>query len=125
MINSPRSLQACEQLGVDPSELYQLTLDKFKIKYPELINSNEKLIQLRYEAEEKFREETIKQVKEVREKIIEESEKKKEETARDMNKSSTKYNPNGDDVDKKWETKNLKKNVLILDVVNSIMKKTT
>ena len=48
MINSPRSLQACEQLGIDPSELYQLTLDKFKVKYPELINSNEKLIQLRF-----------------------------------------------------------------------------
>ena len=78
MINSPRSIQACEQLGVDPSELYQLTLDKFKVKYPELINSKEKLIHLSYEAEEKFREETIKQVKEVREKIIEESEKKKE-----------------------------------------------
>ena len=33
MINSPRSLQACEQLGVEPLELYQLTLDKFKEKY--------------------------------------------------------------------------------------------
>ena len=104
MINSPRSLQACEQLGVEPLELYQLTLDKFKEKYPELINSNEKLIQIRYDAEEKFREETIKQVKEVRTKIIEESEKKKEETTKDMNKSTTKgYNPGGDDVDKKWE----------------------
>ena len=104
MINSPRSLQACEQLGVEPLELYQLTLDKFKEKYPELINSNEKLIQIRYDAEEKFREETIKQVKEVRTKIIEDSEKKKEETTKDMNKSTTKgYNPGGDDVDKKWE----------------------
>ena len=41
MINSPRSLRACEQLGVDPSELYQLTPEKFKEKYPELINAND------------------------------------------------------------------------------------
>ena len=90
MINSPRSLQACAQLGVEPSELYQLTIDKFKEKYPELINSNEKLIQIRYEAEEKFREETIKQVKEARNKIIEQSEKKNEETTKEMTRSRSK-----------------------------------
>ena len=90
MINSPRSLQACAQLGVEPSELYQLTIEKFKEKYPELINSNEKLIQIRYEAEEKFREETIKQVKEARNKIIEQSEKKNEETTKEMTRSRSK-----------------------------------
>ena len=84
MINSPRSLKACEQLGVEPNELYKLTKEKFKEKYPELINMNEKLIQIRYDAEEKFREETIKQVKEARTKIIEEEEKKKESSTKDM-----------------------------------------
>ena len=103
MINSPRSLKACEQLGVEPNELYKLTKEKFKEKYPELINMNEKLIQIRYDAEEKFREETIKQVKEARTKIIEEEEKKKESSTKDMNKSNSKYNSGEDDVDKKWE----------------------
>ena len=104
MINSPRSLKACERLGVDPSELYQLTLDKFKEKYPELINSNEKLIKIRYEASEKFREETINQVKDVRNKIIEE-EKKKEEKNKEMSRNTTKGNLmlTEDEVDKKWE----------------------
>ena len=106
MINSPRSLKACERLGVDPSELYQLTLDKFKEKYPELINSNEKLIKIRYEASEKFREETINQVKDVRNKIIEE-EKKKEEKNKEMSRNTTKGNLmlTEDEVDKKWKTK--------------------
>ena len=104
MINSPRSLRACEQLGVDPLELYQLTTEKFKEKYPELINANEKLFQIRYEAEEKFREETIKQVKEGRKKIIAEESKKKEETSKEMKKSNSKLNNNNnEEVDKKWE----------------------
>ena len=57
-----------------------MTPGEFKEKYPELINANEKLFQIRYEAAEKFREETIKQVKEVRKKIISEESKKNGET---------------------------------------------
>ena len=103
MINSPRSLTACQQLGVEPEELYQLTPDKFKSKYPELINATEKVFQMRFEAAEKFREETIKEVKEVRNKIIEEEGKKKEDTNKEMNKSTSRVGNNTDDVDKKWE----------------------
>ena len=77
ILNSPRSLQACLQLGIEISELYQLTMDEFKKKYPEVKNLSDDLIQLRYDAEEKFRNDTIKQAKEERNKIIEENEKEK------------------------------------------------
>ena len=75
ILNSPRSLQACLQLGIEISELYQLNMDEFKKKYPEVKNLSDDLIQLRYDAEEKFRNDTIKQAKEERNKIIEENEK--------------------------------------------------
>ena len=32
IINSPRSLEACLRVGVDPSELYKLNMDEFKKK---------------------------------------------------------------------------------------------
>ena len=85
MINSPRSLTACQQLGVEPEELYQLTPDKFKSKYPELINATEKVFQMRFEAAEKFREETIKEVKEgTQEAVREDYIKKVEEIINDV-----------------------------------------
>lgn len=30
LLNSPRSLEACLHLGVDPTELYQLNMNEFK-----------------------------------------------------------------------------------------------
>ena len=35
-INSPRSLKACLSLGIEFSELYQLSMNEFKNKYPEV-----------------------------------------------------------------------------------------
>ena len=78
MINSPRSLEACRRIGVEPSELYQLNFEQFAKKYPEVINLDNKLFQFRYDAEEKFRKDTVEQIKSERKKIIE-MEKKKEE----------------------------------------------
>ena len=80
MINSPRSLEACERIGIKPSELYQLSHEDFKNKYPDVISVSEKIYQYRYDAEEKLRLDTVKQVKEERLKIIEEKEKEKEES---------------------------------------------
>ena len=59
MINSPRSLEACKRIGVDPIELYQLSHDEFKKKYPEIVDLNEKIFKYRYDAEEKIRKETV------------------------------------------------------------------
>ena len=78
MINSPRSLEACNLVGVEPSELYKLTLDQYKSKHPEVIGLTEKILQYRYDAEEKFRNDTIEQVKKMRQNIIQTKEKQKE-----------------------------------------------
>ena len=44
MINSPRSLEACKRRGVEPSELYQLSEEEFRKKYPEVINFTQKIL---------------------------------------------------------------------------------
>ena len=79
ILNSPRSLEACFRLGIEPSELYQLTLEEFKIVNPDVPHLPQDMIQFRYDAEEKYRNASINQVKEERQKIIEEKEKKNEE----------------------------------------------
>ena len=63
MINSPRSLQACFKLGIDTSELYQITLDEFKELNPDVRHLPQDMIQFRYDAEEKYRNDSIEQVK--------------------------------------------------------------
>ena len=87
MINSPRSLEACNRVGIQPSELYQISQEDFKKKYPDLIGMSDKLIQYRYEAEEKFRKETVNQVIEERKKIIEEKEKGEAKTSKEANEA--------------------------------------
>ena len=86
IINSPRSLEACLRVGVDPSELYKLNMDEFKKKYPDVKKLSQELLKYRYEAEEKFREETVKQVVAERNKIIEEENKKNEENKKKRRK---------------------------------------
>ena len=107
MINSPRSLEACKRIGVEPSELYKLSDEEFKQKFPEVIGFTQKLYQYRYDAEEKFRNETIEQVKEERNKIIKEKEESNEN--KDGNENKVK---NSEETEKKWEKliENEKKN---------------
>ena len=66
-------------MGIDPSELYQLTLDEFKLVNPDVRYLPQDMVKLRYDAEEKYREDSINQVKEERQNIIEAEEKKNEE----------------------------------------------
>ena len=104
-INSPRSIEACNLAGVEPSELFQLSLEEYKKKFPEVIGLSEKLLKYRYDAEEKFRNETVEQVKQMRKKIIEAQEKKKEKeekTAKD-NETIRTNNAGIEDSEKKWE----------------------
>ena len=103
MINSPRSLEACNLVGVEPSELYKLTLDQYKSKHPEVIGLTEKILQYRYDAEEKFRNDTIEQVKKMRQNIIQTKEKQKEKEESKTNRDGNETKTNMDDVDKKWE----------------------
>ena len=55
IIDSPRTLKACFKLGIDPSELYQLSLDEFKLVNPDVRHLPQDMVKLRYEAEEKYR----------------------------------------------------------------------
>ena len=98
-LNSPRSLKACQRLGIELSELYQLNMDDFKKKYPEVRYLKDDLIKMRYEAEEKFRNETIKQVKEERKKIIEEENNNKNDEKEETNNNEQ----NKDEETLKWE----------------------
>ena len=70
MINSPRSLQACKELGILPKELYKISIEEFKSQNPTLFNLEEKLLQFRFEGYEKFRNESIELVRKKREEII-------------------------------------------------------
>ena len=103
MINSPRSLEACNLLGVQPSELYQITLEQFKKKYPDAIGLSPEILQYRYDEEEKFRLKTIEEVKNERNKIIEAQNKKEDEakTNRDIRESTVKGN-NLEDTERIW-----------------------
>ena len=68
---------ACKQLGINPSELYCVSLEDYKIQHPEDKNLPKDILDMKYEAIENFRNKSIDQAKEVRNKIIEEEEKKR------------------------------------------------
>ena len=75
MINSPRTIEACNNLGVQVEELYKPTFEEFKSNNPELIHLSPEILKYHYEGREKIRLETIKKVKKERERIIKEEEK--------------------------------------------------
>ena len=70
IIDSPRSIQACLNLGIQISELIQLDLEEFKLKYPEIRSLDPDMIKYRYNAAEKFRIQSINLLKKERQRII-------------------------------------------------------
>jgi hypothetical protein len=75
LINSPRTIEACQNLGIELRQLYKLTFEEFKLKNPEMVNLSPKILKFHYEGREKIRIKTIKEVKEERNKIIKEEER--------------------------------------------------
>ena len=67
MINSPRSLKACKELGIIPTELYQISIDEYRSQNPSSFTLDDKMIQFRYDGYEKFRKDSIELVKKRRE----------------------------------------------------------
>ena len=57
-LNSPRTLEACNQLGVEPEELYYHTLQEYINIHPEVLSLDKELQQYRYEHMEQYRKET-------------------------------------------------------------------
>ena len=91
MINSPRSIQACKELGIIPNELYKLSIEEYKNKFKIPINTEQKLLKLRYDGYERFRKESISLVVKRREIIItKENERKRKE--QNFKKSKTDNN---------------------------------
>ena len=90
-LSSPRSLEACNQLGIAPSELYYYSFQDYIALHPEMMNLDKDIQQYRYDHMEKYRLESINCVKEQRNKIIEEQEKTQREN---KSKLSQKENTN-------------------------------
>ena len=70
MINSPRSLRACKELGIIPKELYYISLEEYKVNNPSSISLIPKALQMRYDGLEKIRKDSITLVKKRRQIII-------------------------------------------------------
>ena len=70
MINSPRSLRACKELGILPKELYYISLEEYKASNPSSISLIPKALQMRYDGLEKIRKDSINLVKKRRQIII-------------------------------------------------------
>ena len=69
-MNSPRSLEACRQLGILPEELYFQDFETYIKLNPEVIGLPKDIQKIRFENIDKYRKETIRMVKEQRELII-------------------------------------------------------
>ena len=78
-MNSPRSLEACRQLGILPESLYYIDFKTYVQYNPEIIRLSKDIQQIRFDKINKYREETIQLVKDKREEIINNEEKKENE----------------------------------------------
>ena len=88
MINSPRSLKACQQLGILPIELYQISIEEFKNRNKTSLSIDQKMLKYRYDGFEKFRNESITQARKRREAIIDNENKTKEKTRKSKSENS-------------------------------------
>ena len=93
IINSPRTLKACKELGILPSELYKISIEEYKKKNKSYFTLDQKMLKLRYDGYEKFRKDSVNLVKKRRDILInreKEKEKKDKETTTNMDKLSRK-----------------------------------
>ena len=74
-MNSPRSLEACRLLGIDPQSLYYVKFKKFAQSNSDIFRLNKESQQKRFENINKYRNEMIEAVKQKREEIIKKQEK--------------------------------------------------
>jgi len=86
LINSPRSLKACQELGILPIELYKLSLDEYKNKNKTSFTLEQKMLKMRYDGYDRFRKDSIILVKKRREALID---KEKNKVERNVKKSKS------------------------------------
>ena len=71
LINSPRSILACKILGILPEELIFKNFSQFLNENSSIMNLSKDIQKIRYENIEKYRQGSVRLVKEERQKIIE------------------------------------------------------
>lgn len=98
LINSPRSLKACQELGILPIELYKISLDEYKNKNKSSFTLEPKILKMGYDGYNIFRKDSIILVKKRREVLIDNEKNKKEKKAKKSKSDNT------------YITKSLKKN---------------
>ena len=96
-MNSPRSLEACRQLGILPEELYFQDFDTYIKMNPEVIGLPKDIQKLRFENIDKYRRETIKMIIDQRDLIINKLKEKNEDT-NNNNESTDKMNTNENNI---------------------------
>ena len=87
-MKSPRSLEACRQLGINPQDLYYTKFEIFVQNNPDIIRLSKELQEKRFENINKYREKMIEAVKQKREEIIEEEQDEKKVFKTNVNNSS-------------------------------------
>ena len=86
-MNSPRSLEACRQLGIIPNELYFQDFETYVKMNPEVIALPKEIQKIRFENIDNYRKETIQMVIDQREKIISLSQEKIFQTSLNLKKT--------------------------------------
>ena len=76
ILDSPRSLEACRQLGILPDELYFQDFETFLRMNPEVIGLPKDIQKIRFDNIDKYRKDTIKMVKAQRDLIIKKEKEK-------------------------------------------------
>ena len=89
LINSPRSLKACQELGILPIELYKLSLDEYKNKNKTSFTLEQKMLKMRYDGYDKFRKDSIILVKKKREALIDNEKNKLERNVKKSKSDNT------------------------------------
>ena len=69
-IDSPRSLQACEELGILPEELFYQNFDEFLNNNPDMITLSKDILKKRFNNIDEFRRRSIKEARMKRRQII-------------------------------------------------------
>ena len=98
-MNSPRSLEACRQLGILPDELYFQDFDSFLRMNPEVIGLPKDIQKIRFENIDKYRKESIKMVISQRDIIIKNKKERNENSnVNNNNESSNNMNINENNI---------------------------
>ena len=100
-MDSPRSLEACRQLGILPEELYFQDFETYTRMNPEVIGLPKEIQKIRFDNIDKYRKDTIEMVKEQRNRIIESKNENPENNNNNENNNNDNSNNNNENQEEK------------------------